>query len=190
MTDQEDIATLLPDGTSRYQVEGLSVKEAADVLGLSEKTVRNRIHAGTLPAVKVARPQGYEWRVFPAGLPPDLAASNGVVPDPSHVEGQVEGQVVPDSTAPPNDLARLLEQMYADNQRLADMNAQLAGQVGFLQARVQEQERQIALLMAPKDEPAPPIAQTPATDDARSAPEPAPRRSLWARVVRRLAGEP
>jgi hypothetical protein len=38
---------------------------------------------------------------------------------------------------------------------LTRRNEQLAGQVGFLQAKMQDQERQIALLMAPKDEPAP-----------------------------------
>jgi hypothetical protein len=57
---------------------------------------------------------------------------------------------------------------------LASRNEQLAGQVGFLQAKVQEQDRQIALLMAPKDEPA---EVTPA--------EPEPKRSWW----RRLLGE-
>ena len=74
-------------------------------------------------------------------------------------------------------------------ERLRRETQQLAGQVGCLQARVQEQERQIALLMAPQD-PAPPSAQTQASADARNAPELAPRRSLWARVVWRLAGEP
>ena len=76
-------------------------------------------------------------------------------------------------------------------ERLRRENQQLAGQGGCLQARVQEQERQIALLMAPQDpDPAPPSAQTQASADARNAPELAPRRSLWARVVWRLAGEP
>ena len=45
-------------------------------------------------------------------------------------------------------------------------------------------------LRARDEDPEPPITQTPARDEARDAPEPAPRRSLWARVVRRLAGEP
>jgi hypothetical protein len=47
-----------------------------------------------------------------------------------------------------SELARLLERAHAENQ-------QLAGQVGFLQAKLQEAERTVALLMAPKDEPAP-----------------------------------
>ena len=47
----------------------------------------------------------------------------------------------------------LAEQLRRDNARLVARNEQLAGQVGFLQAKVQDQERQIALLMPPKDEP-------------------------------------
>jgi len=43
----------------------------------------------------------------------------------------------------------LLERAHAENQ-------QLAGQVGFLQAKLQDAERTVALLMAPKDEPEPP----------------------------------
>jgi hypothetical protein len=47
-----------------------------------------------------------------------------------------------------SELARLLERAHAENQ-------QLAGQVGFLQAKLQDAERTVALLMAPNDEPAP-----------------------------------
>ena len=57
-------------------------------------------------------------------------------------------------------------------------NQQLAGQVGFLQARVQEQERQIALLMAPQDVPAPKKTE-PVPQDA-----PAPvQRPWWRRLL-------
>ncbi len=147
MTDNYVVTTLLPPSTSRYQVEGFSVKEAAQALGISEKTVRNRIQAGTLPAIKATRPQGYEWRVFPAGVPTEIASVVQVVPDPRHVEGQV----APDPEEKTTELARLLEKMYADNQRLAEVNAQLSGQVGFLQAKLQDAEEQIRLLMAPQE---------------------------------------
>jgi hypothetical protein len=43
---------------------------------------------------------------------------------------------------------RLVDNLRRDNQ-------QLAGQVGFLQAKLQETERTVALLMVPKDDPAP-----------------------------------
>ena len=45
--------------------------------------------------------------------------------------------------------------------RLSQENQQLAGQLGFTQAKLQEAERTVALLMAPKDEPAPEPAAEP-----------------------------
>ena len=191
------------------QEEGLSIKEAAELLHVHEKTVRQRIRTGEIHAVKVPRPQGFEWRVYLNGSRPTQVSSPApqvsthVDSDPAHMNGPTAPHVSPDAT--PVDTAgasevalkalAVLEQIErehrAEVEQLRRDNQQLAGQVGFLQARVQDQERQIALLMAPKDEaPAPPIAQTQAAPDARSAPEPAPRRLLWARVVRRLAGEP
>jgi len=73
-------------------VEGLSVKEAALHLGIDEKTVRNRAKAGTLSALKVSRPQGYTWRIFPDGLP-------------AHVD--------------PAPLVQLVEKLHAENTHLA-----------------------------------------------------------------------
>ncbi len=60
--------------------------------------------------------------------------------------------------------------MQRDNAALASRNEQLAGQVGFLQARVQEQERTIARLMAPQDAPTP-----------QDAPE--PKQAWWKRML-------
>ncbi len=55
-------------------MEGISVQEAAAQLGLNEKTVRRRIHLGQISAIKVPRPQGFEWRVYLDGsLPPTLS---------------------------------------------------------------------------------------------------------------------
>jgi hypothetical protein len=61
---------------------------------------------------------------------------------------------------------RLVDSLRRDNQ-------QLAGQVGYLQRQVLEQQETIQrLLMAPKDEPVEP--EPPA--------EPEPRRSWWRRL--------
>ena len=62
---------------------------------------------------------------------------------------------------------RLVDSLRRENQ-------QLAGQVGFLQAKLQdaqEESQQLRLLMAPKDEPAPP-----------PAPEPV-KRPWWRRIL-------
>ncbi len=48
-----------------------------------------------------------------------------------------------------------LRQEYRDElEHLRRENQQLAGQLGFTQAKLQEAERTVALLMAPTDEPA------------------------------------
>ncbi len=66
-----------------------------------------------------------------------------------------------------------LRQEYRDElEHLRRENQQLAGQLGFTQAKLQEAERTVALLMAPKDEPAP---------EPPAEPE---RRPWWRRLLR------
>ena len=49
---------------ARVQVDtSCSVQEAAAFYGVSEKTIRRRIKAGTLTAFQQATAQGFEWRV-------------------------------------------------------------------------------------------------------------------------------
>src|SRR5919202_1400147 len=67
------------------------------------------------------------------------------------------------------DAIELAAQLQRENAAIVSRNEQLAGQVGFLQAKLQDAERQIALLSAPRD-------------DAPSAVEPAsaqPKRPPW-----------
>jgi excisionase family DNA binding protein len=148
-------------------MEGISVQEAAEHLGLNNKTVRRRIHLGQIPAIKVPRPQGFEWRVYLDGIPqPTLEAA----PHPIHLNTipealntQVDSSPIPVDMpldTPPiqmdtqvdsspiqidsNELLRLVEKLY-------DENSQLAGQVGFLQAKLQDAQHQITLLEGPKE---------------------------------------
>ena len=143
-------------------MEGMSVKEAALHLGVDEKTVWTRIKAGTLPALKVSRPQGYTWRVFPDGFPAhmdpgvmlaaiqmDPGVDSHIGPDGSHMDPGADSHIGPDGShveAAP--LIQLVERLHTEN-------TQLAGQVGFLQAKLQEANERIRLLEAPKDLEAP-----------------------------------
>jgi excisionase family DNA binding protein len=124
---------------------GLSVQEAALQLGLNEKTVRHQIQLGKLPAVKVSRPQGYTWRIYPDGVPAQVDADFRDVDSPPT---QVGVQVAPgppymEPGAKDPELIRLVEKLHGEN-------SQLAGQVGFLQARLQSAEERIKLLEPPK----------------------------------------
>jgi len=131
---------------------GLTVEHAAGRLQVSERTIHRRIKQGKLQAHKVNTPRGQVWCV--------------------HLDSM---SVMEDSALPAGEtleLVRLVDRLSRDNQ-------QLAGQVGFLQSEIQQRDRQIALLMAPKDEPA---DVTPRTEpEIPAVPEPE-HRPWWKRL--------
>ncbi len=69
----------------------------------------------------------------------------------------------------------MLEAERTRNDQLQQETSQLYAQLGFVQAKLQDAEEQIRLLMAPKDEAVPPSAQTQAGESARNV----PRRAWW-----------
>ncbi len=182
------------EGTQDTLLQGtLSIQEAAVLYGVTEKTIRRRIKAGTLRAAQHPIVEGFEWRVYPETTRNYNGASMQGIQEGTLVSinmgtqgtqasthsGQME-QPVPndDSTSVETPvqmpevlaLVQLVDRLQRDNQ-------QLSGQVGFLQARVQEQERTIALLMAPKEEP---------EEDTHAPPsEPVQPRSWWYRLFNR-----
>lgn len=134
----------------------VSIQEAASALGISERTVRRRIKDGILIAYKLPTTQGYQWRVKVDGSPDNLAGvstrqSIKVDRTPVQSPGTTADQV---DTSAMLAALELADQLRRDNAALASRNEQLAGQLGFLQSEIQQRDRQIALLMAPKDEPA------------------------------------
>ena len=157
------------DGTSD-QVDGnLTLKDAAAFYGISERTLRRRIKEGTVAAYKQQTAQGYEWRVRVGGMRGQMDTPAG------RQNGQVDGTPVNaavhvDAAPAAPEVLKALELV----DRLQRDNQQLAGQVGFLQAKLQDAERQIALLSAPAEE-APSIAEP--------APAAAPRRPWWKRIL-------
>jgi excisionase family DNA binding protein len=157
------------DNTAVMDDGGLTVEQAAQQLQVSERTILRRIKAGKIQAHKLDTLRGEVWCVHLAG---------GVV---MHDSTEPPASMTQDKTAvmhdsiqhPPAIVAALdlAEQLRRDNAALASRNEQLAGQVGFLQAKLQEAEKRIVLLEAPKEEPA---KDTPAeTEHDR------PRRSWW-----------
>jgi len=106
--------------------QGWTVKEAAKALGRSEKTIRRNIKSGKMKAQQVPGKYGMEYRIadLPVGRPldrgPDISTDNALVKT--------------------LDMVRALQ---AENERLA-------GQLGFLQAQLQEAQSKIRLLAAAK----------------------------------------
>ncbi len=137
----------------------VSVRQAARQLGVSERTVRRRIQDELLPALKHETEHGYEWRVPVAAI---TAQGNGAPPLHADPLGGMPVQVGSTPPPPAAELLRVLdlvERLHVEQkqeiEQLRRDNQQLAGQVGFLQAKLQDAEEQIRLLSAPTEEPEP-----------------------------------
>jgi len=132
----------MTDSLSDRVTDALTPAEAAVRLGVSERTVWRRIKAGKLDSEHTL--EGVRVLLSDAVSVDDRQAS---------VASDNVSDRATDSPQP--ELMKALEMVS----ELTRRNEQLAGQVGFLQAKLQEAERTVALLMAPKDEPAPEPAQ-------------------------------
>lgn len=113
--------------------QGVSVKEAAVALGVSQKTIRRRIRTGILPAEKVPRPGGFEYRVDI-----DQAIASSGQPAPQVISPTVQG------------LLAVLRDKDGEIRQLQNERAQLMAQLGRLQERTETLQK---LLEAPKGVP-------------------------------------
>jgi len=147
----------MTDSLSDRVTDALTPAEAAVRLGVSERTIWRRIKVGKLDTEHTA--DGVRVLLTDTVSVDDRQAS-------------VASDNVSDSAtdSPQPELMKALEMVS----ELTRRNEQLAGQVGFLQAKLQdaqEENQQLRLLPAPKDEPAP---EPPA--------EPEPKVSWWKRL--------
>ena len=163
----------LPRGTARY-----SVPEAARALGISERAVRKRIVAGTLPAEK----EGSRWVVFlPAGTRAGPAAVPAALAEPGTVPAAAPGAVPRGPDLEP--LAEVISDLTRENRQLAEAAA-------VWQFRALQAEERLKALAAGPTAPAagePPITEAATRpQEAQAAPAPAamqdPPRGLLARL--------
>lgn len=170
---------------------GVSIAEAAECFGCSERTIRRRIKAGAVSAFQVPTSQGYEWRVRLVGVSGQVPGAAGQVddvrghlPGQGHPDaggaatrvgvaggdgaGQVDGGAVKVDGLPDQALLRSIEL----TDRLQRENVQLAARVGFLEAKLQDAEQKVLALSAPAE---------PVVVEQRPKPAP-PRTSWWQRL--------
>ncbi len=112
---------------------GITLAEAAEVLEISKDAVRRRLRAGFLGGHRVDGPHGPTWCVHLDG-----------VTGPRH-----PGPAPAPTVAPPPGAAVLVELV----DRLTRENRDLAGQVGYFQARAQILDERVRALEAPKEQP-------------------------------------
>jgi hypothetical protein len=134
--------------------EWVTIAEAAKRLGLSPDRVRRRLKAGEFEARRVDSRYGPTWEIRLCGLPPGDSSSHGVIPTaaPRVVTGpRVAPTLAADGAADDGPAAVELVHLVRHQQ---DQLTQLAGQVGFLQAQLQQAQETIKLLQAPPEETA------------------------------------
>jgi excisionase family DNA binding protein len=177
----------------------LSVQEAAEHFGVSDATIRRRIKAGELRAVKHAIPGGFEWRVYlpdqPVDQPPNSVGERAITPEHTREPHTSIASAILDQGAvnyddqPLNSVGEgiintseaLLKALELAD-RLQRENQMLAGQLGFVQAQLQAAQEQIRLLTVEKE----PEEETPAAQPEPAQPSKA-RSPLWQWVRRRLS---
>jgi hypothetical protein len=155
---------------------GHSLAEYAALSGLSLTTIRRKIRRGELTAVLVAGRHGPEYRIFPDGHP-DQSERVPLSGEPHQVNHACAGR--PDQ---PNqhpslpDLSELVRLIQEQERRLE----QYAGQIGYLQAKLQAAEARILELEAPK-EAVREVANrpTPSEHGAKADSKRPPRRPWW-----------
>ena len=144
-------APVTGDNNLSWDDNTVSLAEAAKRLGVSERTVLRRIQKGALSAYKVETLHGQAWRITLDSSPDSASPASHVTPVKASVGGD---------TNETSALVKLLEDERRERVALVQRNEQLAGQVGYLQRQVLEQQETIQrLLMAPKDEPGEPEPQ-------------------------------
>lgn len=151
-------------------LHGYSVAEAAQVLGVSEKTIRRHIKAGRLAATLFNGPRGPEYRIESLELrePSAGAALSEEATAPGDTAGVAADSVQDSSPAPSQAqelalaglegaasalLADLQAQLAAKERRIEELQQekmQMAGQVGVLLERARHLEEQLKLLPPPK----------------------------------------
>ncbi len=135
----------------------LTTAEAAALAGVSDRTIRNWIKEGRLPAERTEEGRRVRKGDLLALLHERIQAVAGQLPlaeaETATVAAAPAAETSPEAlTALLAKLSAMLEQAAAEpseRERLHRENLELAGRIGFLQAKLQEAEQKIFLLQAP-----------------------------------------
>ncbi len=144
----------------------LTTAEAAALAGVSDRTIRNWIKDGRLPAERTEEGRRVRRGDVLALLHERIQAVAGQLPLAEATTATAEMAtetvaVAPAAEASPEALTALLARLSEmlelaaaerpERERLHRENLELAGRIGFLQAKLQEAERKILLLQAPAE---------------------------------------
>jgi excisionase family DNA binding protein len=135
-------------------MEGLTIAQAAQSLGVSSRTVRRFIKSGKLNAELVPGPFGEEYRILE--LPAELYKSKHLdkppVESPSQPHSQPPSQH-PIQASIQTTIQSPIQSMDNIIRELHEKNINLAAQLGAATERIRNLEGQVRLLTGAKQEP-------------------------------------
>ncbi len=149
----------------------VDIKTAAQRLGITQEGVRKRIQRGLLKAEKVDN----RWLV---ALPTQVEEVQDKLESALYMVG---AQLEEGSNLHGTELERVVQTFLEKLERAHRENLELAGRVGFLQAKLQDAEEEIRMLRAPAQPPEPEMANhpTPREDRSDSASQKVSSRPWW-----------
>lgn len=162
--------------------EWMTIAEAAKRLGVSADRVRRRLKAGEFEARQVASRYGPTWEIHLGDLTqpdsPSPRVTPTVAPRVTNIP-RVAPTLAPDEL--PDDEGTATVELVRLVRHQQDQLTQLAGQVGFLQAQLQQAQETIKFLQAPPTDTA--------DDEATTITEDLPQTIVMATEVGRLKAE-
>ncbi|MBX9685497.1 MAG: hypothetical protein K2X27_02270 [Candidatus Obscuribacterales bacterium] len=69
----DGLETFFSDSHDEFFNKGLSIKQAVFYYGDTRKSLKSKVMNGTVPAIRLPESHGQKWRVFPDGVPEQLA---------------------------------------------------------------------------------------------------------------------
>jgi len=118
--------------------EWLPLTEASARLGITLDTIRKKVQKGDFQARKTPSQKGLRWEVY---LVSDQPQDQSSIP--------LEEVEPSQATSETSQLILLLRDLTDRLDRVSNEKVQLAGQVGFLQAQLQQAQAEILLLKSP-----------------------------------------
>ena len=151
--------------------EEVDIKTAAQRLGITQEGVRKRIQRGLLKAEKIDN----RWLV---ALPAQLEEVQDRLESALYMVGE---QLEEGSNLHGTGLERVVQSFLEKLERAHRENLELAGRVGFLQAKLQDAEEEIRMLRAPAQPPVPEPANhpPPSENGADSGSQKVSSRAWW-----------
>lgn len=130
--------------------QGLTIAEAAEALGLSERTIRRQIKSGKIKAELVLGRYGAEYRI--SGLGERAVARPGVDKAPASALDKAPASALDKTPASALDKAidKTLDKALDMVKALQQEKAELYAQVAYWQAQFQHLEEQVKLLTEAK----------------------------------------